>query len=120
MSLQPNHKTKFIFLTVSVTSLVLVFAVTWSRYFIPNAEQLIPMEEVEGSHKNGSSAQVNELDQATSATIQKAEDLTKQANQLISKTVPHKSSINGKTMQNNKEMTTQLADMRSRLDALKK
>jgi hypothetical protein len=140
MSAQSNHKIKSIILVASVAVLALMLGIMLDDSVVLKDKQPLSIEETKRSDKDKTSIaaakstqssdieqkkqqqsnQMKELDQKTKTTIAKAEDLTKQADQLISNTGLSQSTTNKQAKSDNEKVAKRLADVRNRLDALKK
>lgn len=139
---QSSHKIKFTILFVLVTALSIVFGVMLDDDFMPKDKQILSIVEDENSHKDGTNgavelsqtseivavkqkkqqqfAKMKELDRKAVALMEKAEDITRRADLLVFEAEFQKITTGKKVAQDNKKITTRLADLRSRLNAMKK
>lgn len=143
MSLQSNSKIQSVVLVASVAILALVLGVLLDGKVIPDAGRSLLSEEpvainndksdvaesitsqtpdIEAAEqrKEQRTSQLKELDAQSKATLEKANGLTKHAEQLISKAGLKQSAGDSALPNDNEEIAKRLADVRSRLDAIKK
>lgn len=141
MPVQSNHKIKSIVLVASVAVLALVFGVLLDGNVMQKDKQPLSLEETDRKDKTPIAAtdssqpsgieseeqqtqqqskQMKELDIKTEATMVKAEELAKQADQLVSENSLQQPTKNKPVAPDSKKVAKRLADVRSRLDALKK
>ena len=141
MSPSHNSKIKSITLVVSVAIIALVFGIMLDDKVVPDAKKSLMTEEAAEKNSNKDaevdkeikqilqeqatkrrkeqSVQIEQLDQKADVTIEKADGIISQTDELISKAGLPEPVSNKSTLPQNKEIPERLAKARERLDALK-
>lgn len=141
MPVQSNQKIKSILLVASVAILAMVLGILLDGNVMLKDEQPLSIEEMDAKDKTPiattdssqpldvkvikeqtqqQSKQMIELDIKTKATMVEAEELAKQADQLISENGLPQQTKHKQVAPDNKKVAKRLTDVRSRLDVLKK
>jgi peptidoglycan hydrolase CwlO-like protein len=122
VSPQKRSKIQSIALIASVAILSMIFGIVLDGKVIPENNKPLAMEEVvvNEEHQERHADQIKELDNKVKETTKKAEELTKRADQLISKTDIPKSTIKKQATPEGDSTSERLADLRGRLNEVKK
>ncbi len=143
MSPSRRSQIQSITLVISVAILALVFGVMLDGEVVPEAKKSLMTEETAEQDSNKTAkvatekkqtaqeqakerrerqtSEIKQLDQKAEVTVEKAERLISQTDEMISKAgLTQQPTASKQIPPENKKITKRLADARSRLDALKK
>ena len=142
MSPSRHSKIKSTALIASVAILALVFGIMLDKQVVPETKKPLMTEEAveQDNNKTAKSdtkekqtaqeqaavrkkkqtAQIKQLDQKADVTIEKADGIIAQTDEIISKAGLPQPEASKQSAPENKKIAKRLADARSRLDALKK